>query len=97
MRQNVSGKRSRIFERYNTVLLAHQSDKCKRIKAALQKMKKSNWSAKLNLKTDMYWGDRYTSYGEDRENEWDGTETHYAVITFTTPSGKKVGEYEIWP
>ena len=97
MRQNVSGKRSRIFERYNTVLLAHQSDKCKRIKAALQKMKKSNWSAKLNLKTDMYWGDRYNSYGEDRENEWDGTETHYAVITFTTPSGKKVGEYEIWP
>ena len=60
-------------------------------------MKKSNWSAKLNLKTDMYWGDRYNSYGEDRENEWDGTETHYAVITFTTPSGKKVGEYEIWP
>lgn len=97
MRQGVAGKRSTIFERYNTMLLAHQSDKCKRIKAELQKMKKSNWSAKIDLKKDMYWGDRFNSYGEDMECEWSGTETHYALITFTTPSGKKVGEYEIWP
>ena len=97
MRQGVAGKRSTIFERYNTMLLAHQSDKCKRIKAELQKMKKSNWSAKIDLKKDMYWGDRFNSYGEDMETEWSGTETHYALITFTTPSGKKVGEYEIWP
>lgn len=97
MRQGVAGKRSTIFERYNTMLLAHQSDKCKGIKAALQKMKKSNWSAKIDLKKDMYWGDRFNSYGEDMECEWSGTETHYALITFTTPSGKKVGEYEIWP
>lgn len=97
MRQGIAGKRSTIFERYNTMLLAHQSDKCKRIKAELQKMKKSNWSAKIDLKKDMYWGDRFNSYGEDMETEWSGTETHYALITFTTPSGKKVGEYEIWP
>ena len=60
-------------------------------------MKKSNWSARIELKTDMYWGDRFNSYGEDRECEWDGLETKYALVTFTTPSGKKVGKYEIRP
>ena len=96
-RQNVAGKRSKIFDTYNVILLAHEPEKCKNIKAALQKMKKSNWSARIELKTDMYWGDRFNSYGEDRECEWDGLETKYALVTFTTPSGKKVGKYEIRP
>ena len=96
-RQNVAGKRSTIFDTYNVILLAHEPEKCKNIKAALQKMKKSNWSARIELKTDMYWGDRFNSYGEDRECEWDGLETKYALVTFTTPSGKKVGKYEIRP
>ena len=96
-RQNVAGKRSKIFDTYNVILLAHEPEKCKNIKAALQKMKKSNWSARIELKTDMYWGDRFNFYGEDRECEWDGLETKYALVTFTTPSGKKVGKYEIRP
>ena len=96
-RQNVAGKRSKIFDTYNVILLAHEPEKCKNIKVALQKMKKSNWSARIELKTDMYWGDRFNSYGEDRECEWDGLETKYALVTFTTPSGKKVGKYEIRP
>lgn len=96
-RQNVAGKRSKIFDTYNVILLAHEPEKCKNIKTALQKMKKSNWSACIELKTDMYWGDRFNSYGEDRECEWDGLETKYALVTFTTPSGKKVGKYEIRP
>lgn len=96
-RQNVAGKRSRIFDTYNVILLAHEPEKCKNIKAALQKMKKSNWSARIELKTDMYWGDRFNSYGEDMECEWNGLETKYALVTFTTPSGKKAGKYEIRP
>lgn len=96
-RQNVAGKRSKIFDTYNVILLAHEPEKCKNIKVALQKMKKSNWSTRIELKTDMYWGDRFNSYGEDRECEWDGLETKYALVTFTTPSGKKVGKYEIRP
>lgn len=88
--EGVSGKRSRIFDRYGMVLLAHEPNKCLEYKKSLQATKKPNWKAKLNLKSDLDDADRYNGRGEDMECEWDGREQKYAVITFTTPSGKEM-------
>ena len=86
--ERVSGKRSRIFDRYALTLLAHNSQKCIEYKKSLQAIKKPNWKAQLNLKTDLDDADRYNGRGEDMECEWDGIERKFAIITFTTPSGK---------
>lgn len=88
--EGVSGKRSRIFDRFGLRLLAHDSKKCIEYKKSLQTTKKPNWKAKLDLKSDLDDGDRYNGRGEDMECEWDGREQKYAVITFTTPSGKEM-------
>lgn len=88
--EGVSGKRSRIFDRFGLRLLAHDSKKCIDYKKSLQAAKKPNWKAKLDLKSDLDDGDRYNGRGEDMEREWDGREQKYAVITFITPSGKEM-------
>lgn len=88
----IEGKRSTIFERYNTTLLAHDPEKCKELKLSLIHMRKSGWKANIDFKTDMYYGDRFNSYGEDMECEWFGSENRYAIVKFTTPSGRAAGE-----
>ncbi len=88
--ERVSGKRSRIFDRFDLRLLAHNSKKCIEYKKSIQSTKKPNWKAKLDLKRDLDDADRYNGRGEDMECEWDGFERKYAVITFTTPSGKEM-------
>ena len=86
--QRVEGKRSSIFGRGKKFLLIHNPEKCKEFKKLLQTTKKPNWKAELKIKHDTYWGDRFNSYGEDMEMEWNGHEYGYAEVNFKTPSGK---------
>ena len=86
--ERVAGKRGQIFERYGLRLLAHDTKKCKDYKTTLQSIKKPNWKATIEFKSKLEDGDRYNIYGEDQENEWDGYEFNYAIITFKTPGGK---------
>ena len=86
--QSVEGKRSSIFRRGRKFLLAYEPEKCKEFKKILQTTKKSNWNAELKIKNDTYWGDRFNSYGEDMEMEWNGHEYGYAEVNFKTPTGK---------
>ena len=88
--EEVEGKRSYIFGRYNTTLLAHKPEKCKKLKQFIQKTKKSNQTVVINKKHYLYTGDRYNSYGEDMESEWSGYEDNYLEIIFKTPTGKIV-------
>lgn len=88
--EGVSGKRSRIFDRFGLKLLAHDSKRCIEYKKSLQATKKPNWKAKLDLKSNLDDSDRYNGRGEDMECEWDGRKQKYGVITFTTPSGKEM-------
>lgn len=93
--ESLEGKRSTIFERSTFRELAFMPERCIRIKSELQKLRKSNWKATMKLDNATDYGDRYNSYGEDRECEWDGVEENYAVIYFKTPTGKDVTSYAI--
>lgn len=87
-KEDISGKRSSIFERWGTKLLAHSPETCKNIKAWCQKNKAGNWHGEIEKKHYTYWGDRFNSYGEDMEFEWNGYEDDYIIIRLVTPAGK---------
>lgn len=93
-REYVEGKRSTIFNRYGRKSLEYMPEKCVDIIKECRQVKKQNWKTKLDIKKELYTGDRYNSYGEDRECEWDGYEEFYLVISFYTPSGKNVKNLE---
>ena len=92
MTQNIAGKRSAIFERYNIRMLAHEPEMCKQIKDWCRKTKSANWKAVIEKKHDVNYGDRYNSYGQDMECQWEGLERDYIIIKFLTPSGKVKAE-----
>ena len=93
-KEDIAGKRSSIFDRWGTKLLAHSPETCKNIKAWCQKNKAGNWHGEIEKKHYTYWGDRYNSYGEDRECEWDGYEDDYIIIRLVTPTGKVKAQQE---
>ena len=93
-REGIAGKRSSIFERWGTKLLAHSPETCKNIKAWCQKNKAGNWHGEIEKKHYTYWGDRFNSYGEDMECEWDGYEDDYIIIRLVTPTGKVKAQQE---
>lgn len=93
-REGIAGKRSSIFERWGTKLLAHSPETCKNIKAWCQKNKAGNWHGEIEKKHYTYWGDRFNSYGEDMECEWDGYEDNYIIIRLVTPTGKVKAQQE---
>jgi hypothetical protein len=93
-REYVTGKRSSIFDRWGTKLLAHSPEACKNIKAWCQKNKAGNWHGEIEKKDYTYWGDRFNSYGEDMECEWNGYEDNYIIIRLVTPTGKVKAQQE---
>ena len=93
-REYVTGKRSSIFDRWGTKLLAHSPEACKNIKAWCQKNKAGNWHGEIEKKHYTYWGDRFNSYGEDMECEWNGYEDNYIIIRLVTPTGKVKAQQE---
>ena len=93
-REGIAGKRSSIFERWGTKLLAHSPETCKNIKAWCQKNKAGNWHGEIEKKHYTYWGDRFNSYGEDMESEWSGYEDDYIIIKLVTPAGKVKAQQE---
>ena len=93
-REDITGKRSTIFDRWRTKLLAHSPETCKNIKAWCQKNKAGNWHGEIEKKHYIYWGDRFNSYGEDMECEWNGYEDNYIIIRLVTPTGKVKAQQE---
>ena len=93
-REDITGKRSIIFDRWRTKLLAHSPETCKNIKAWCQKNKAGNWHGEIEKKHYTYWGDRFNSYGEDMECEWNGYEDNYIIIRLVTPTGKVKAQQE---
>lgn len=95
--EGVSGKRSRIFDRFGLRCLAYEANLCKYYKQQLQTAKKPTWNASIEFKNELDDGDRYNGRGEDMESEWDGKEINYAIVTFKTPGGKTMKQIKLYP
>lgn len=89
VRENaISGKRS-SYSVDETYYLMHSPEKCLELLENLRKSRTTKDTISLKSERDIYWGDRYNSYGEDMECEWNGTETFYTDFIVKTPTGRE--------
>lgn len=89
-RQNVFGKRN-WYEVTSESFLCYNPNRCKSYLEKLRKIRSSKDIFKCKDKCDPYYGDRFNSYGEDMESEWDGCITNTSEIVIDSPTGRKKG------
>ena len=88
-KEGIAGKRSSIFDRWGTKLLAHSPETCKNIKAWCQKNKAGNWHGEIEKKHYTYWGRGVSQGHSDAIRRIDGV---LDARQYTIPVEKAVNE-----
>ncbi len=87
-RLSVSGKRS-TYDVTGAEYLCYKPEECIKILSLLRKYRSTGDKICVSAKSDRYYGDRFNSYGEDRESEWSGSVSNYLQFSICTPSGRE--------
>ena len=85
--QRLFGKRS-SYTVEGEYFFCHRPESCKALLAELRKNRTTGDVISMKLKSDIYYGDRFNSYGVDMESEWDGSASNIAVFEIITPTGR---------
>lgn len=93
MDEHISGKRS-LYDVDGVTLLHTNPTKCKQILDWCKTNKHYGNILKVAPTDSIYYGDRFNSYGEDRECEWSGYRSHGIQIEVFTASGRKTKSTE---
>lgn len=95
MTECISGKRS-LYDVDDVTLLHTNPTKCKQILDWCKTNKHYGNILKVTPTDNTYYGDRFNSYGEDRECEWSGYRSHGIQIEVFTASGRKTKSTEFY-